>query len=272
VSLLLHHLLMAAGAVVAWTIAHLSYASKYKDVSSQTGTYPGQPFFKPDGLTCYVQSGTNSAVYQYTLSTFWDISTASYASKYKSVSAQCTGPYGLAFSADGTKMYVTSYPNGKMYQYSLSTAWDVSTASYDSVSLTLQGSGPANICFNSAGTKFVCMNYTDMKVYQYGLSTAWDLSTASYASKYFNVAATAGNCNCVWINNTGSKLFVISGSSPKVYQYSLSTKWDVSTASYDSVSVSVSAQDASPQGMFARENGGYLYITGVEKKVFEFTM
>jgi hypothetical protein len=52
----------------------------------------------------------------------------------KSVSSQDTSPYGLAFSSDGTKMYVTGNTNDTVYQYSLSTAWDVSTASFGLIS------------------------------------------------------------------------------------------------------------------------------------------
>ena len=38
-------------------------------------------------------------------------------------------------------------------------------------------------------------------------------------------------------------MYVVGSSLDTVYQYALSTAWDVSTASYDSVSLSVSSQD-----------------------------
>ena len=68
----------------------------------------------------------------------YDLELASYDSKSFTVSSQ-TGnvPVEVIFKTDGTKMYVQSRDNNAIYQYSLSTAWDVSTASYDSVDFDL---------------------------------------------------------------------------------------------------------------------------------------
>jgi len=44
------------------------------------------------------------------------------------------------------------------------------------------------------------------------------------------------------------KMYEIGGNGNKIYQYSLSSAWDLSTASYDSVSIS--AQDSAPSGLF----------------------
>ncbi|MBA7589123.1 hypothetical protein ES708_31198 [subsurface metagenome] len=61
----------------------------------------------------------------------WDVSTATYEDKLKDVSGQDTSPNGVFFKPDGTKMYIMGYATDTVYQYSLSTAWDVSTATYD---------------------------------------------------------------------------------------------------------------------------------------------
>ena len=47
----------------------------------------------------------------------WDVSTASYSSKYKSVAAQDTEPTGVFFKPDGTAMYIMGYANDTVYQY-----------------------------------------------------------------------------------------------------------------------------------------------------------
>ena len=46
-------------------------------------------------------------------------------------------PVGVAFSSDGTKMYIMDNSNLAVYQYTLSTAWNVSTASYASLSISV---------------------------------------------------------------------------------------------------------------------------------------
>jgi hypothetical protein len=68
-------------------------------------------------------------VNEYDLSTAWDITTASYLQNF-SVAAQETNPQDLFFKPDGTKMYVIGSSGDDVNEYDLSTAWDVTTASY----------------------------------------------------------------------------------------------------------------------------------------------
>ena len=85
----------------------------------------------------------------------YNLAGASYDSKSFSVAGQTTLPVGLRFKSDGTKVYVLSTSaSDVMYQYSLSTAWDVSTASYDSVSLSVatQTTSPIGMYFKADGT------------------------------------------------------------------------------------------------------------------------
>jgi len=110
-----------------------------------------------------VGSTLNNSAYQYSLSTAWDVSTASYSSVSSSVASQDGFPQGVTFSPDGTKMYVTGGGNGRIYQYSLSTAWDLSTASYSSVffSVTSQDTAPAGFTFSPDGIKIYMVGYTN---------------------------------------------------------------------------------------------------------------
>ena len=65
-----------------------------------------------------------------------DLANASYDNVSFSVAAKANFPAGLAFSADGATMFITgtgqvlTYPS--VIEYSLSTAWDITSASYDS--------------------------------------------------------------------------------------------------------------------------------------------
>jgi hypothetical protein len=44
---------------------------------------------------------------------------------------------GLFFKPDGLLFYVLGRDTDKIYQYSMSTAWDMSTASYTGISLSV---------------------------------------------------------------------------------------------------------------------------------------
>lgn len=100
----------------------------------------------------------------------WNVSNATYSSLSKSVLAQETVPIDLAFSSDGTKMFITGN-TGAIYQYTLSTAWNVSTATYASLSktVTAQDATPFGLAFNTTGTKMFVVGNTTDTVYQYTL-------------------------------------------------------------------------------------------------------
>ena len=66
----------------------------------------------------------------------YSLANASYDSVSFSAASQDTNAHGVTFNSDGTKMYVVGAINDSVYQYTLTTGYDVSTASYDSVSLS----------------------------------------------------------------------------------------------------------------------------------------
>ena len=262
-------------AIAGWDVSTASYDSKSVDVSDED-TSPRGLFFKPDGTKMYVTGGQHETVYQYTLSTAWDVSTASYASKYKDISSQDTVPFGLFFKPDGTKMYIIGYINDTVYQYTLSTAWDVSTASYNSKykSVNSQDAKPLGVFFKPDGTKMYIVGNDNDTVYQYTLSTAWDVSTASYDSKSKDVGSEDTAPLGVFFKPDGTKMYIVGNTNDTVYQYALSTAWDVSTASYDSKYKDVSDEDTTPKGIYFKPDGFKMYIMGVEDNdtVYQYTL
>jgi len=257
----------------SYDIENASYDSVSFDVSGQEAD-PKDLFFKDDGTKMYIIGGVGDTVFQYSLSTAWDVSTASYDSVSFDVSGQETGPQGLFFKDDGSKMYVVGAINDTVYQYSLSTAWDLSTASYDSVSFGVasQETTPTGLFFKDDGTKMYVVGRDNDSVYQYSLSTAWDVSTASYDSVSFDVSGQETVPTGLFFKNDGTKMYVVGFSNDTVYQYSLSTAWDLSTASYDSVSFSVGGQGTLPEGLFFKDDGTKMYVVGFSNDtVYQYT-
>ena len=203
----------------------------------------------------------------------YDIANASYDSVSFSVQTQDSAPQDLTFKSDGTKMYVIGAANDNIYQYSLSTAWDLSTASYDSVSFSVasQEISPSDVFFKPDGSKFYICGFANDTVFQYSMSTAWDISTASYDSISFSVATQEDNPRGIVFKPDGTKLFVIGNGSDAVQEYSLSTAWDLSTASHSS-SFSVSSQETAPQGLFFHPDGDKFWITGNSDKVWQYSL
>ena len=166
---------------------------------------------------------TNDRVYAYTLSTAWDISTMSYASSYFSTASQETTPHSLQFKPDGTKMYVAGESSNKMHQYSLSTAWDLSTVSYDSVYFanTAQNSTQL-LCtvFSTDGTKLFALNENGQKmVFKYNLSTAWNIGTASYANESFLLSSQDNTPTAIRFKDDGTRMYMVGTTTNIFFQY-----------------------------------------------------
>jgi sugar lactone lactonase YvrE len=259
-----------AAAEGSWNINTGSYTSKTFSIDSQESQAQAI-FFKPDGTKFYAVGISSDRIYQYSLSTAWDISTASYDTVNVLVSGQETSPRGLFFKPDGTACYVLGNSSDRIYQYSLSTAWDISTASYASKSFLVssQEGNPQEIFFKTDGTACYIVGSND-RVYQYSLSTAWDISTASYASKSFSVATQETNPVAMFMKPDGTKFYVIGTNQDRIYQYSMSTAWDVSTASY--TSVNYEPGNDSPRGLFIRPDALAFFTVSIAGDVYQYSL
>ena len=247
----------------AWDISTGSYSGKSLSVAAQETSAFGLTF-SSDGTKAYVVGAINNTIYQYTLTTAWDISTGSYASKSLSVLAQQTSATGIAFSSDGTKAYISGSASDTIYQYTLTTAWDVSTGSYSgkSLSVAAQETSTFGLTFSSDGTKAYIVGTIADTIYQYTLTTAWDISTGSYASKSLSVAAQEVSPSGLAFSSDGTKAYIVGFSTDTIYQYTLTTAWDISTGSYASKSLSVTAQDTSSGGLSLSSDGTKAYVVG----------
>jgi hypothetical protein len=180
-----------------------------------------------------------------------------------SVSSQETTPTGLFFRNNGTKFYIAGDTGNDITEFTLGTAWNVSTASTPvTFSVSAQDTAPNDVFFSPDGlTMFVLGGATDT-VYQYTLGTAWDISTASYASKSFSVTSQEATPTGMWFKSDGTTMYIVGITNDIVYQYTLSTPWDVSTASYASISFSVAGQETGPSQVNLSADGTKMWITG----------
>lgn len=253
----------------AYDLANASYDSVSFSVATQD-TIPTGLFFKPDGTKMYVLGVDQYKVNEYSLSSAWEVNTASYSQNFNA-STQDATPTGLFFKPDGTKMYITGQTGQEVNEYSLSSAWNISTASYvQNFSVSAQESSPRGIFFKSDGTKMYIAGPSGDDVNEYSLSSAWDISTASYVQN-FSVSAQENNPNSLSFSSNGTKMYVLGSQGDDVNEYSLSSAWDISTASYVRV-FSVATQETSPNAVFFGKDGTKLYIAGsVNATVYQYS-
>jgi len=226
--------------------------------------------FSPEGRRMYMIGTNTDKVYQYKLSTAFDVSTATYTSKNISIANTSTSgpgdtePRDVQFHPEGHTMYIVGINRDTIWQYSLSTPWDITTATYASKSkdVSAQDTSPQSITFGDDGYKMYVLGSTNDRIFQYTLSTPWDVSTATFASKFLSVASEENSPQGMALSNDGKKVLVVGSSNDTVYQYSLSTAFDISTGSYDSKNINVSVQESVPHAIALSLDQTKMFILG----------
>jgi hypothetical protein len=214
----------------------------------------------------------------YIMPAAWDLTTVrrDYPWKVLDVSNEDSSPYGLAFSSDGSKVYMLGNANTTIYQYALTIPWDISTGSYDSKNFNVgtQENAPYGLCFSTDGDKVYIVGFQHDTVFQYVLSTAWDISTASYDNKSFDASNEDTAPMKLFFKPDGSKVYILGDQTNKVYQYSLSPAWDISTANYDTKLLDSSSEIEDPWGLFFSSDGSKVYIIEglTSDDLFQYTL
>ena len=131
------------------------------------------------------------------------------------ISGTVTTPEGLIFSPDGTKMFVPDNNDDKINQFTLSTAWDISTATQSATSEATGEGGTDDIedlAFNSDGTKMFIIERNADKILEYNLSTPYDISSSSMsdADDDLTIAnAVTNNPEDIAFDSSGTKMFIL---------------------------------------------------------------
>tara|TARA_Y100000361_G_C11137934_1_gene333249 strand:- start:68 stop:991 length:924 start_codon:yes stop_codon:yes gene_type:complete len=149
--------------------------------------YIQDTYFKPDGTRLYGASYYGLIV-TWTLSTAFDVSTASFSQSLTYAPSYASGPKisGVTFKPDGTVMYWADPQHDAIYQTSLSTAWDptsagtVSSSAYLNNTNTLTEGSPWGLNFSPDGTKLYILGIQRDRLFQANLSTPWDVTTSSW--------------------------------------------------------------------------------------------
>lgn len=258
------------GNVDAWDVSAAVYTNNFFSVNSQESSPQGLDF-KPDGTKMYICGEGGDGVDEYDLSTPWDVTTAT-ANQFFSTHLQDTQPHAIRFKPDGTKMYIGGEVGGDVIEYTLSTAWDISSASYtQNFVLSPRPDRIHGLYFRTDGLKMYVLDDEVNEVQEYTLSTAWDVSSASYVtSKSTN--SQDSSSQALFFKSDGTKMYVVGRTNDNIYEYAMSTAWDVSSATYTD-NLSVGSQLTSPSGIYIREDGAKMYLTGPGSvRVFEYNL
>jgi hypothetical protein len=219
-------------------------------------------WFKPDGTKLFYTGSNSDRIWQRTLSTPWNISTAGTSTSSNALTTTSPGPSGMAFDdVNGDKVLITDVNNSAIYKFSLSTPWDVTTLNTTAVqsntSIYSGNLSPHGVWARSDGTLLLTTNAsTTVANRVLSMSTPWDISTLTQTS------TIAGNANDRGVSfmASGTKYAVLATNTMIVYDVNGTyTTANTGNTSYTSL---VSSQLGSIGGdIYFRDNGQSFYIT-----------
>jgi DNA-binding beta-propeller fold protein YncE len=122
-------------------------------------------------------------------------------------------------------MFIGGDINDTIYQYTLSSAFDITTASYTGNSFYVGNeitSAPRTVFFRSDGINMFILDIGDDRVYQYTLSSAFDITTATYTGNSFYVGNEDATPVDLTFSPDGLNMFMVGVNNDTVHQYTLS--------------------------------------------------
>ncbi len=158
----------------------------------------------------------------------WDLTTLSYIGS-KAITG--TAGQGLWFSPDGTEMYFNEAEFKSVDQWSLSTAWDITSATFTRVQSYTETIASRGVTLSPDGTKMFITDTFPGDVFRYTLSTPWNISSKVYHSKASDGGSlNSGQNSAVQFSSDGLEMTLFERGNPSGFnQYTLSTPYDITS-------------------------------------------
>ena len=194
---------------------------------------PGDCFLDSTGTRFYSVFPALNRINYYTLSTPWDITTAVYQHRDGSlIGTSESVPTGVFISPDGEHFYLCGTGTDQVREFALETPWtinSVGTTQTASLNVASKESNPSSIFFSPDGTHLFVSGYTQDEVHRYDLTDPWRIATASFVQSTNFISAIESLNRAIFIGNSGLKLYIVGSTTDKVYEFTMSYPWDLSS-------------------------------------------
>ena len=199
-----------------------------------------------------------------------DLTKSNYTIRKFDVDGQTTHARDISFNNDGTKMFIIDNGSDKVFSYTLSTPYNISTAVFvNEFSVSSQDTNPMNVQFNNDGSKMFIGGRQEKRVYEYSLSTNFDISSASYTGNFIDVSTQVAGDSLFGLTFSpdGTMMFVNEkgDGDDHLHQYSLNKSFDLSGGANFIRSADLETQTAAEgqaRGIAFNQNGTRLFMVG----------
>ena len=251
--------------------------------------------FSSDGTKMFVIGDSSNAVNEYALSAPFDVSTRTFIDSV-SVVVHDIIPTGIAFSNDGTRLFMIGISLDKVNEYHLPVPfafsygcnpWNACTFTggrtipphfperpdatlFDATSIRSQEVDPRGMAFSSDGTKMFVIGIAGKDVNEYTLSAPFDASTRTFVDAT-SISEQETIPTGIAFSSDGTKMFVIGDEGDDVNEYTLSTPFDASTLDFVDATP-ISEQETVPTDIAFSNDGAKMFVLGTTDNVIEYNL
>lgn len=236
---------------------------------------PQAMLYNDDGSKLYVIGISQDSVQEYTLSIAYDIASGVFTGTVLDVSAQETSPRSMQYNGDGTVLYVMGDVSDNIHAYTMTTPYDIFTATFSAtvLSVAAQETAPSDFIFNNDGSKLYVIGTSADAVQEYTLSPNYNVASGVYTGTVLDVSPEELNPHSMMFNGDGTTLYVLGISEDAIQEYAMTIPYDIFTATHVQQALDVSAQETAPLSMMFNNDGTKLYVLGViNDTIFEYSL
>ena len=259
-----------------------SFVDSFEVGVNDSGNGQSQPTgvqFNPDGTRMYVSGISGNWILQYSLDTPFDVSSvnsdlAGQICNFGSSIAQDGANF--EFNSDGTKIFMADRADETIEQFKLTTAYDISTCVHED-EIDLGITTLADLAFSRDGMKLFIYDQNvgagaQYTVEQFSLTSPYNLTNATLVATYTGPSGSIRTniqqfAQAMVFNIDGTKMYITGGKATStathggVYEFTLSSPFDVNGAITYEGEFDVSAQVGQIAGLTFSANGSKMYIT-----------
>lgn len=175
-------------------------------------------YIREDGLKMWIFD--RRSIWEFDLETAWDLTTRSDGINHDLSHFTLRG-HDIDFKPDGSVLFIDDRNAAAVFEYSLSTPWDVSSGSLTyTMDISDQQLEVRGIEFLQGGSVMMLMDTKRKAVLQYDLAEAYKISTASFAGA-FDISRETHQGRGLSFSADEHIMYVTGRDEEKIFQYEI---------------------------------------------------
>jgi hypothetical protein len=195
-----------------------------------------------------------------------------YTGRSLSTTGTTVTPKAASLINGGLRLYILD-STGIIYQYNLSTAWEIDTATYSNNSYdTGLTSFLGNMSIESAGG-IMLISHSLTDVQQFLINDFDDISLTTNTGSSLDASSETSVIRAAKLSPNKLTLNVLDNTNDRILKYNLSIAGDINSATYSSTSFSLDTSPGDVDGFVFTDSGGAYFAVGQSSdNVFKRTL